>query len=289
MGYTAMRIAHRGDGKAAPENTFDSIKAAVEHGCEAVEIDVRLTKDNKIVLMHDEKIDRMVFDGNEKKADKKLGAMTWSDISALKIPYENHLLPDFPEEGFEQEQLLFESVNARMLGEDPKHPYRNTGQYTSPALLEEIIVWLQQTGSDIFIEVECKDRGMAPFLEELINKTGSHDMIILMSGDSDIIDEFQDYFKRQNYSENIKLGANIRILDIQWKTKLEDMEFYEVGLNVENITNDSVEYLHKRDIKVFSNLGDYKEWWAEIPKLKIDGFKTNYIREYTTWFNDHKS
>ena len=140
--------------------------------------------------------------------------------------------------------------------------------------------------SDIFIEVECKDSGMAPFLEELINRTESDKMIILMSGDTIIIDEFQDYFKRQKHSANIKLGANIRILDRLWKTKLEDMKFYEVGLNVEHITKDVVIYLHNRNIKVFSNLGDYREWWEHVPKLQVDGFKTNYIREYASWLNE---
>lgn len=285
MNINPRRIAHRGDAKTAPENTFEAVKAAVNHGCEGIEIDVRLTKDNKIVLMHDEKIDRMIFDGDIKTADLKLRDMDWCDVSVLKIPYENHLLPDFPELGFKQERLLFESVDKKMLGGDPQNPYRKTGPYTSPVLLEDIILWLQEIESDIFIEVECKDRGMAPFLEELINKGKSDEMIILMSGDTVIIDEFQNYFIKQKHSSNIKLGANIRELDNVWKTKLDVMELYEVGLNVENITLDAVNYLHDRDINVFSNLGDYHGWWEEMLKLHIDGFKTNYIREYTQWRN----
>ena len=46
-------IAHRGESYDAPENTLASINLAWERDADAVEIDVQLTKDEKIVLIHD--------------------------------------------------------------------------------------------------------------------------------------------------------------------------------------------------------------------------------------------
>jgi len=46
-------IAHRGESLDAPENTFASINLAWQRDADAVEIDVQLTKDQKIVLIHD--------------------------------------------------------------------------------------------------------------------------------------------------------------------------------------------------------------------------------------------
>jgi glycerophosphoryl diester phosphodiesterase len=46
-------IAHRGESYDAPENTFASINLAWKRDADAVEIDVQLTKDEKIVLIHD--------------------------------------------------------------------------------------------------------------------------------------------------------------------------------------------------------------------------------------------
>ncbi|MCK5675327.1 MAG: glycerophosphodiester phosphodiesterase, partial [Spirochaetales bacterium] len=83
---TPFRIAHRGDSTTAPENTFEAVKTAVDFGCKGVEIDVRLTKDNKIVLMHDEYIDRMVFNGKENKLNIKLRDLNWSEVIKYKIP-----------------------------------------------------------------------------------------------------------------------------------------------------------------------------------------------------------
>lgn len=209
MEKAPCRIAHRGDSTTAPdpENTFEAVRAAVDWGCEGVEIDVSLSKDNKIVLMHDEYIDRMVFDGTGKMLNTKLRDLDWQEVLNLKIPYENHLLPDFPEIGIKEEKLLFDRVDNRMHGQDPESPYKNKGQYTTPVLLEDIINWLSKNGSEIILEVECKDKGMAPFLEELFIKTNCYGWVILMSGDTSIIDEFQEYFIKEKQIQNVKLGA----------------------------------------------------------------------------------
>jgi glycerophosphoryl diester phosphodiesterase len=51
-------VAHRGAGAAAPENTLEAYRLAVEMGADAVEVDVHLTADGKLALMHDETVER---------------------------------------------------------------------------------------------------------------------------------------------------------------------------------------------------------------------------------------
>lgn len=46
-------IAHRGESYDAPENTLGSINLAWQNDDDAVEIDIRMTKDEKIVAIHD--------------------------------------------------------------------------------------------------------------------------------------------------------------------------------------------------------------------------------------------
>lgn len=46
-------IGHRGAGGLALENTIESIKAGVRSGADLIELDVRMTKDNKLVLSHE--------------------------------------------------------------------------------------------------------------------------------------------------------------------------------------------------------------------------------------------
>lgn len=51
-------IAHRGYSSLYPENTMLAFKKAYEAGCDGIELDVQLTKDNMMVIIHDETIDR---------------------------------------------------------------------------------------------------------------------------------------------------------------------------------------------------------------------------------------
>lgn len=55
--------AHRGASEYAPENTLEAFSLAVSQGADGVELDVQLSADGEIVVIHDEWIDR-VSDGS---------------------------------------------------------------------------------------------------------------------------------------------------------------------------------------------------------------------------------
>ena len=53
-----LKIGHRGARAYEPENTLRGFKKAIELGVNAVELDVRKTKDDKVVVIHDAKVDK---------------------------------------------------------------------------------------------------------------------------------------------------------------------------------------------------------------------------------------
>ena len=53
-----LKVGHRGARAYEPENTLRSFKKALELGVNAVELDVRMTKDGEIVVIHDAEVDR---------------------------------------------------------------------------------------------------------------------------------------------------------------------------------------------------------------------------------------
>lgn len=61
-------FAHRGYSGKYPENTMLSFKKAAEVGCDGIELDVQLTKDGTVVIIHDETIDRTT-DGSGRVVD----------------------------------------------------------------------------------------------------------------------------------------------------------------------------------------------------------------------------
>jgi glycerophosphoryl diester phosphodiesterase len=53
-----LTCAHRGFWRSAPENSLLAVKNAVDLGVDIIEIDVRKTKDNQLIVIHDKTIDR---------------------------------------------------------------------------------------------------------------------------------------------------------------------------------------------------------------------------------------
>jgi glycerophosphoryl diester phosphodiesterase len=78
-------VAHRGYSALAPENTLAAIRAALEAGADAVEFDVRLTRDGEAVLMHDATLERTTS-GTGPVAAATLAGLRGLDAGAWKHP-----------------------------------------------------------------------------------------------------------------------------------------------------------------------------------------------------------
>lgn len=74
-----MVVAHRGDWREAPENSVWAVKKAIEKGVDMAEIDLAMTKDSVLILMHDNTIDRTTT-GKGKPSD-----FTLAEIKKLHL------------------------------------------------------------------------------------------------------------------------------------------------------------------------------------------------------------
>lgn len=86
-------FAHRGDPKGAPENTLPALELAARHGAKWAECDLQLTKDNEVVIFHDDKVNRTT-NGRGYLSEMTYGevlqldAGSWHDqkFTGLRIP-----------------------------------------------------------------------------------------------------------------------------------------------------------------------------------------------------------
>uniref|UniRef100_A0A8D0GN70 Glycerophosphodiester phosphodiesterase 1 n=1 Tax=Sphenodon punctatus TaxID=8508 RepID=A0A8D0GN70_SPHPU len=85
---TAARIAHRGGGHDAPENTLAAIRQAAENGATGVELDLEFSADGFPILMHDDTVDRTT-DGSGSLQD-----LTFEEIRKFN-PAAKHRLWDY--------------------------------------------------------------------------------------------------------------------------------------------------------------------------------------------------
>ncbi len=92
-----LLIAHRGASGAAPENTLTAIRRAFEVGSDAVEVDIRYTRDRQIVLMHDPTVDRTT-NGSGPVGEFTLDEIRQLDAGAWKDPvYRGERVPTLRE------------------------------------------------------------------------------------------------------------------------------------------------------------------------------------------------
>ncbi len=95
--HKTLNIAHRGASGNAPENTLASFNKAIEMGADVVELDVHLSSDNQLIVIHDNTLDRTTtLKGNVK--DHTLKEIKNADAGSWFAPeFKNERVPTLDE------------------------------------------------------------------------------------------------------------------------------------------------------------------------------------------------
>jgi glycerophosphoryl diester phosphodiesterase len=138
-----LLIAHRGGSRLAPENTLVAFQNAAQlWGADMLEMDVQLTRDGEVVVIHDETVDRTTA------GTGRVGDLTLSQLQELDAGY-------------------------RFRDPDGKPNFRGVG-VTIPRF-EDVLLALP----DIRMNVETKDGISAPALVEIILRHGAQDRVLV--------------------------------------------------------------------------------------------------------------
>lgn len=88
-------FAHRGANADAPENTMAAFQLALEQGADGIELDVMLSKDHEIVVIHDDTVDRTT-NGTGQVQDLTLAELKTLDAGdGEQIPTLDEVLTQF--------------------------------------------------------------------------------------------------------------------------------------------------------------------------------------------------
>jgi glycerophosphoryl diester phosphodiesterase len=83
----ALRLAHRGDWRVAPENTLAAMVAALRvPACDGVEFDVQLSRDGVPVILHDETLARV------QNRPERVGELDAAELATAGVPSVAELL-----------------------------------------------------------------------------------------------------------------------------------------------------------------------------------------------------
>ncbi len=118
-----LLVAHRGGSGLAPENTLEAFQDAVTRWrADMLELDVRLTADGEVVVIHDATVDRTT-DGSGRVADLPLAALRELDAGARFRDPDGQ--PSFRDRGvriprFEDVLLAFPSMRLNVEAKEPR-------------------------------------------------------------------------------------------------------------------------------------------------------------------------
>ena len=153
--------AHRGASGYAPENTMISFKKALEMNADGIELDIQLTKDGEMVVIHDETVDR-TSDGKGWVKD-----LTLAELRALSFNYQNGAF------GFDP----------KAADREPVPVYPEYGKVEIPTMEEVLKLWSE---TDKTIDIEIKTgivfyEDIERKILELVKKYGMEDRVCYSS------------------------------------------------------------------------------------------------------------
>jgi glycerophosphoryl diester phosphodiesterase len=93
---TIQVIAHRGSSEDAPEHTLSAYKRALDDGADALECDVRLTRDGHLVCVHDRRVDR-TSNGRGVLSTLELAELSALDFGSWRDTWEDFEDPEVPD------------------------------------------------------------------------------------------------------------------------------------------------------------------------------------------------
>jgi len=138
-----LLYGHRGSRGLSPENTIPSFKLGISYGVDGIELDIHLSKDKKLIVMHDETVDRTT-DGHGKIQD-----MTYEQIMALdagvkfgpqwkgtKVPLLSEVFDEFGSSILYKVEIkhsskVYPDIERILLDEIEKHSLKNRVQIIS--------------------------------------------------------------------------------------------------------------------------------------------------------------
>ncbi|MBN2211759.1 MAG: hypothetical protein JW709_10235 [Sedimentisphaerales bacterium] len=231
-------VAHRGASFEAPENTQAAVKLAWEKNADAVEIDIHLSKDNKIVVIHDYSTYRTSGTALEVK-DTDSSRLRKLDVGTIK------------DKRFEGEQIPFLDEILNLLPPAKK-------LFLEIKCGSAVLPYLQET-----ITQNHKE-------SQIILMSFDLETIAIAKNVMPYIAAY--WLKQTKVNEHTRqmIPHDIHWIDIAMENKLEGM-----AVRWDGVTTEFVSFAKAKRLNIYVWTVDDPKVASELQKLGIDGIITN--------------
>lgn len=232
-------IAHRGLSGFYPENTMIAFKKCLNLNIYGIELDVQKTKDNYLVVIHDEKVDR-TFNGTGYIKD-----MTLKELKSLNSNFKN---------------------------------YENNEDCKIPTL-KEVLTLFKPTNFIINIELKnnkIKYKNLEEDVVNLVKELKMERRVIISSFRIRSLKKLKDLCPKISRSYLIsEKFYNYRLKSMIFYKAIKNNSTY-ISPNYSIIDNKFIKKCHRRDIKVLCYTINTMEEYEKLLKFKVDGLFTDF-------------
>lgn len=243
-------IAHRGASSVAPENTLASAEQGITYGADMIELDVHLTKDGEVVVIHDHELERTT-NGTGVIAEKTLKELKTLDAGSWKDPkFSTEKIPTLDE--------FLKLVNGRAI----------------------VLIEIKSNGKKLYEGIEQK-------IWDIVDANNAHEWIQYQSFHPKVINNFLAIDAKCPiyllivgrmpllpfyYDDAIRWGSPFK----KWKGKV-----LGINPNVGFASKAFINKAHKHGFKVFSWTANDDKDIEKLKKNGADGIITNYPQKLT--------
>jgi glycerophosphoryl diester phosphodiesterase len=236
-------IAHRGASAYAPEHTIEAYKLGQQLKGDYIEIDLQMTKDGRLIAMHDETLDRTT-NGTGLVRNHTLTEIKQLDAGS----FFNEKYPDLAKEEFKHAKV--------------------------PTLAE--IIETFGHNANYYIETKSPDEypGMEEKLLEMINHYHINDKVIIQS--------FSEESLQKIHSLNTNISL-VQLLSYKKAVQLTELEIENykkycigLGMNFKYIDAAYVKKIKKYGLEVHPFTVDNEKDMKKLLIWGVDGMFTNY-------------
>jgi len=237
-------IAHRGFKKKYPENTLIAFQASMDAGVPMIELDVTLSRDRKLVVIHDETLERTT-NGHGSVHDhtleelKQLDAGSWFDSD-----FADERLPELGEVLDLVDGQVITNIEIKSNAYEPHHP--------ADAIEKQVV--------------------------DLVKQKKALDAVLISSFKTEILMQVFEIAERPALaliSSDPAEGQTIKLC--------QDINAFSWHPDHRILTGSQVKKMHAAGLKVFPYTVDTLEDYLKMTAMNVDGVITNDPAAVQKW------
>ena len=289
---TPLNIAHQGGEDEFPSNTLYAFHKALGAGADMLELDVGMTKDNKVIVMHDTTVDGKT-DGHGTVSSKTLRQMKRLDAAYWFAPgRSDHYSHDYPASAYR-----FRGVAT---GRKRAPRGSSAADFRVPTL-SEVLREFPHTPINIEIKGRTPEEKVSEYvknagiLAKLLRKTKRRDLIVV-SFKQDAVERFHKLLPRIDVAPGIdgfaawflgqgSPGAGVVAFQVP-------ITYVLSGATLNITTADQVSRAHSEGYAWHNWFGDgdpdTPATWRKLIDMCVDGTMTSHPRAFEKVLRAHK-